>query len=418
MTREDRVNPSPRLAAVVVLLAIAMITTMVPTSLGAQDSVDSRDAEEPIEVPSGASTIEGCEFLQSWYDELLAKHETGTAVPLKYEPSDEDLAELGLPPADELLQMEFDEPTMFLDDGSTKTVPKKVLAPRSNNQKAEVPVHHDPGHDGGGGGGGGDDGGSGLNVTLPDGPGVATAGGTSCLGIRPGGWMFNLDGGTITWCTLAHQYGSTQISTAGHCGDNGNEITMIGIVGNNDLAPVLLDFGEVSQSQANGIGNDWALIDVYDRYQDLMTPTMCAWGGPFLGTYENEGVLIRGGWTGQGPQVEVNPDPTLVQGIEHYGHGIGIGTGGTPRAGVGASWQSDAFYFVGAIAPGDSGSGANTALTEAAGIITHLYVHPLMKEGVAVAAGTRVTEVGTPTMGLPVGVPAPLSVPVDAGAGS
>jgi hypothetical protein len=397
---------------VIVLLAIAMVTTMIPGTLGAEEAADATD-DGTFEVPAGTSTVDNCDFVQEGYDKLLAKHETGTTVPLEYEPTDEDLAELGLPPADELAEMEFDEPTMFKKDGSTKTVSKQLLAPRSQDQAAEAPVHHDPNHDGGGNDGG-DDGGSGPNVT---GPSVATVAGSSCLGIRPGGWIFNLEGGTISWCTLAHQYGSTQISTAGHCGAQGDEITMIGFVGDNELAPVLLDFGQVSESHANGIGDDWALIDVYDQYQDLMTPTMCFWGGPFLGTYTNEGVLASGSWGGQGPSVEVNPDPTLVEGIVHYGHGMGIGTSGTPRAGVGASWQSSAFYFVGAIGPGDSGSGANTATTEAAGIITHLYVHPVMKEGVAIAAGTRATEVGTPTMGLPVGVPAPLSIPVDGGSG-
>lgn len=381
-----------------------MVTTMIPGTLGAEEAADATD-DQALEVPEGVSTVENCDFLQEWYNELLAKHEPGTAVPLEYEPSDEDLAELGLPPAEELKAMEFDEPTMFHEDGSTETVSEDLLAPRTDQQRAEIPVHHSDNHDGGGGG----------SDNSSSGPGLATFAGSSCLGIRPGGWIFNLEGGTISWCTLAHQYGSTQISTAGHCGAKGDEITMIGLVGNNELAPVLLDFGQVSQSTANGVGDDWALIDVYDQYQDLMTPTMCAWGGPYLGTYENDGVLASGSWGGQGPSVSVNPDPTLVEGIVHYGHGMGIGTGGTPRAGAGATWGSDYFIFAGAIGPGDSGSGANTATTEAAGIITHLIVDPVMRDGVGIAAGTRATEVGTPTMGLPVGVPAPLSIPVSAG---
>jgi hypothetical protein len=405
LTREDATSTPARIGILVVVLAVAMTTAMFPGTLGAEEAAETT-TDDGFDVPDGVSTVENCEFMQDWYDELLAKHEPGTAVPLEYEPSDEDLAELGLPPADELTEMEFDEPTMFYEDGSTETVSPELLAPREPAD-FELPVHHRDGH-----GGGGDDDGS-SSDTVPDGPGVATVGGSTCLGIRPGGWIFNLEGGGISWCTLAHQYGSSQISTAGHCASTGDEITMIGFVGDNELAPVLLDFGETSQSTAGGVGDDWALIDVYDRYQDLMTPTMCDWGGPFLGTYENEGVLAAGEWGGQGPGVTVNPDPTLVEGIVHYGHGTGIGTSGTPRAGAGAVWGSDYFAFVGAIGPGDSGSGANTATTQAAGIITHIIVDPVMRDGVGIAAGTRATEVGTPTMGLPVGVPAPLKVPLD-----
>ena len=57
--------------------------------------------------------------------------------------------------------------------------------------------------------------------------------------------------------------------------------------------------------------------------------------------------------------------------------------------------------FFGAISPGDSGSGANTltgdsvgANREAAGILTHLYIDPLMRQGLGVMGGTRATQVG------------------------
>lgn len=386
----------------IVVVSVAMVTTAA-SGMVAQPPVD--DEEESLDVPADVALAAGCGVVQDWYDELLEEHEPGTAVPLMHEPSDDELADLGLPSADALVEMTFDDPTMFLEDGTTVTVSKDVLAPSKDAPDGEaVPVHHRDGHNNGG-----DDGGD-TGDDAPEGPGVATYAGTGCLGIRPGGWIFNLEGGTVSWCTLAHVYGD-QISTAGHCGQTGDRITMIGLVGNNDLAPVLLDFGEVSTSRDNGIGDDWGLIDVYDEYQDLMTATMCVWGGPFLGTYENEGTLVEGSWGGQGPQVTVDPDPTLVEGIVHYGHGAGMGTGGTPRAGLGASWGDSAFLFVGAIGPGDSGSGANTATTEAAGIITHIIVDPVMREGVGIAAGTRATEVGTPTMGLPVGTPVPLTVP-------
>lgn len=100
------------------------------------------------------------------------------------------------------------------------------------------------------------------------------------------------------------------------------------------------------------------------------------------------------------PQVHLNPDPSLAQVVVHYGHGLGVGTGGTPRAGVALAWLPDHFMFFGAVSPGDSGSGANVLLGEglgrtmqAAGIITHIWVDPMMREGVGIMGGTRATQV-------------------------
>lgn len=378
-----------RTIAITVTLVIAGLVAAGPVGLGDE----APQHQEPIqrvasveEVPS----MEGCDSLQAWYDKLLERFPTGTAVPLIRQPSDETLAEIGLPPAAELTEMSFEEPVAFLPDGTTRVVAPSLLAP------TEEPT-------GQGGNGGGSDSGS---SDLP----LATYAGTGCLGIRPGGWIFNLEGNGISWCTLAHVYGSSgsyEISTAGHCATNGEVLTMVGVLGGE--IPVLLDIGKMGNSHDNGIGDDYGLIDVYDDRQSLVSPTMCAWGGPFLGVYEREGILVQGHYNnGQGFSVSTDPDPFLIQGITHFGHGIGIGTGGTPRAGAGASWGPDYFTFVGAIGPGDSGSGANTATTEAAGIITHIIVDPLMRQGVGVAAGTRTTEVGTPVMGLPVGTPAPV----------
>jgi hypothetical protein len=71
--------------------------------------------------------------------------------------------------------------------------------------------------------------------------------------------------------------------------------------------------------------------------------------------------------------------------------------------------------FFGVINFGDSGSGANTvtgdtvgANMEAAGIITHIYVDPLMRQGFGIMGGTRATRVGTPTNGQIVPYPAPV----------
>jgi hypothetical protein len=115
----------------------------------------------------------------------------------------------------------------------------------------------------------------------------------------------------------------------------------------------------------------------------------------------------------------VTPDPTLVQQVVHYGHGAGIGTGGTPRSGTAITWRPDMFAFFGAITPGDSGSGSNTltgdtvgANREAAGINTHIYVDASLRTGVGLMAGTRATQVGTVANGQILPYPAPTPVPL------
>jgi hypothetical protein len=121
--------------------------------------------------------------------------------------------------------------------------------------------------------------------------------------------------------------------------------------------------------------------------------------------------------TGRRPGVSLNPNPALVQQLVHYGHGIGIGAGGTPRSGTAITWRTSHFMFFGAINFGDSGSGANTltgdalgANRQAAGILTHLWIDPLMRQGLGIMGGTRATQVaGTLANGqlLPYPAPAP-----------
>jgi hypothetical protein len=118
--------------------------------------------------------------------------------------------------------------------------------------------------------------------------------------------------------------------------------------------------------------------------------------------------------------VSVTPDPTLVQQIVHYGHGTGVGAGGTPRSGTAITWRANYFAFFGAITPGDSGSGSNTltgdtvgANREAAGINTHIYVDGSLRTGVGLMAGTRATQVGgTLANGQILPYPAPTPVPL------
>ena len=79
-----------------------------------------------------------------------------------------------------------------------------------------------------------------------------------------------------------------------------------------------------------------------------------------------------------GPTRAGAPAPGDV--VEHAGHGLVIGTGGTPRAGVvayrgtGDRNRGRAFSWVGASTPGDSGSAVRKANGAAVGNLTHLVL--------------------------------------------
>lgn len=327
-------------------------------------------AFEEFRVPSDLA----CQFHAAWAQELLATTPAGTWAPLAWSPSDEQLALLNLPPREYLRTHRFPEPTLVDATGATHVIPVEDL------ERA-------------------------LAQPAVGGPALAAYAGSGCLGIRPGAWLLLLTGG-IGWCSLAHVYGSPgsyAVSTAGHCGAVGDVATVIAAVGNHNglLQPVLLDFGRFSKSVENGPGRDWALINVDPAFQGLVSPTLCLWGGP-RGMFTSVGSLVGVHFAGNSfvPTVSVTPDPSLAQGVVHYGHGLGVGTGGTPRVGLDIAWSSDTFTFTGAISFGDSGSGGNTVggdapgdTMEAAGIITHLYVDPLLREGVGLMLGTRATQV-------------------------
>lgn len=307
----------------------------------------------------------GCEMMQAWYDDLVATQPEGTVVPLKLDPTDAQIAQLGLPSRAVLQGQRFPEPTLLLADGTRVPVDAARLA---------------------------------LGGDLA----LATYAGTGCLGIRPGALLLIIDQEGLAICSMAHVYGAPgnyQISTAGHCATKvGETMTVVAAVGNHQglAGPVLLDFGATAKTTGDGgPGRDWALLSIRPEFQDLVTPTMCFWAGPH-GRYTAQGevvdVNVPRRLNGL-PTVTLNPDAGLVQDVVHYGHGLGLGAGGTPRSGAGIVWASTYFAFVGTIAPGDSGSGANTATGQAAGIITHIGVDPWLRYGTGVALGTRVTQV-------------------------
>jgi hypothetical protein len=331
-----------------------------------------------------------------WVDRLLATHRSHTWAPMKATLTDADLWLMGLPPKRFLLGKRFSVPTAVYPNGRFVRLGAK-------------------GGKGKPGGGGGSGGGS-----SAAGPAIASFAGTGFFGIRPGAWLLTVTDKAIGWCSMAHVYGAPgayQVSTAGHCGKTGEIGTVIGVVGGHQFGgqtvPVLIDFGQyVSSTGDGGIGKDWALISVYSQYQSLVTPTMAFWGGP-IGMYTSTGEVVS-------PRGAIDPNPTLVQQIVHYGHGVGIGAGGTPRSGTAITWRPSYFTFFGAITPGDSGSGSNTLTgdaigdnREAAGINTHIYVDPSLRTGVGLMAGTRATLVrATLANGQLVPYPIPTPIPL------
>lgn len=334
-----------------------------------------------------------------WYDQLSAKYGVGNWAPMRFNLGNRELSLMGLPSKSYLVKNRFRKPT-FVSTAAGKGGGK--------------------GKPGGGSGGGGGGGATSNPLGLPA---LTTFAGTGWFGIRPGAWLLFVSGNSIGWCSAAHVYGSPgsySVSTAGHCGKPGDVVTMIAAFGNRADATgvVLLDIGTISTSHDGGLGNDWALIGVRPELQSLVTPTMAFWGGP-RGMFTSQGDAASVSFPGNSliPTPAVDPNPALVQQIVHYGHGTGIGAGGTPRSGTSISWRADTFMFFGAISPGDSGSGSNTLLgdapgdnMEAAGINTHLYVDPLMRKGLGVMGGTRATQVGG-TLANGQIVPYPVPVP-------
>jgi hypothetical protein len=169
------------------------------------------------------------------------------------------------------------------------------------------------------------------------------------IGIRPGSWMLAPSG-----CTMNFVFGSPgsySIGTAGHCGKTGQAVILLTLAPGG-ANPVLVDIGTIKKSVDGGIGNDFAIVSIRPQLQTWVSPTIAVVAGPC------------GSYGGSGPEA-----------VFHYGHGLAVGTGGTPRAGLALTWRASAFGWDGVAAFGDSGSAVrvNTGL-QAAGDLTHLVV--------------------------------------------
>lgn len=209
------------------------------------------------------------------------------------------------------------------------------------------------------------------------------------VGIRPGSQMIFPYGCTMNF--VFQKSGTYAIGTAGHCVDKvGQPVTLITIAPGDPVDPnnlVLVEIGEVISRTENGVGADFALVSIKPSLQSWVFPTIPVVAGP-CGAYTGNGVVSA-------DVVPLRGHATVDAGetIFHYGHGLGIGSGGTPRTGHALYWEPDAFWWQGTVVFGDSGSAARVGTTGlgAAGDVTHLIVLDNKHLGVT-AAGTRISK--------------------------
>jgi hypothetical protein len=185
------------------------------------------------------------------------------------------------------------------------------------------------------------------------------------VGIRPGSWMIAPHGCTMNF--VFAQGSSFAIGTAGHCTDRiGDRVVLLTLLPGTSN-PVLVDIGSVIRRHDGGIGDDFALVSIRPELNPWVSATTAVVGGP-CGTY-----------LGSGPES-----------VWHYGHGLAIGTGGTPRAGVALTWNANSFGWAGAAIFGDSGSPVRVTNLNAAGDLTHLVVNSAWLP--SFIAGTRIAK--------------------------
>jgi hypothetical protein len=186
------------------------------------------------------------------------------------------------------------------------------------------------------------------------------------VGIRPGSWMISPAGCTMNF--VFRQSGAFAIGTAGHCVNRIGEHVILLTLAPGTENPVLVDIGTVITLHDNGVGDDFALVSIRPALNPWVSGTIALIGGPC------------GGYYGSGPEI-----------VAHYGHGLAIGTGGTPRVGVALTWKSASFGWDGAAILGDSGSPVRVTNLKAAGDLTHLVVDTNWLP--SVIAGTRIGKI-------------------------
>jgi hypothetical protein len=202
-------------------------------------------------------------------------------------------------------------------------------------------------------------------------PGVPVAAPTDAplpseVGIRPGSWMIEPAGCTMNF--VFRQGSSLAIGTAGHCAAAGQPVVLLTLAPGG-ANPVLVEIGQTLVSHNNGVGDDFALVAINPALASWVSPTAAVVGGPC------------GAYGGSGPET-----------VWHYGHGLAIGTGGTPRAGLALTWRADSFGWDSPSIFGDSGSAVRVGTgLAAAGDLTHLVVDTNWLP--SFVAGTRIGKI-------------------------
>ena len=210
--------------------------------------------------------------------------------------------------------------------------------------------------------------------------------GMASSGIRPGTWLVTVTTGEevgFAWCTANFVFRKKSVyglGTAGHCAAKDalgayEDVTAYVVPPAGQGLPGFYHIGQFVLSRDNGVGEDFAMVRIYPQYVSWMNPTMPVWGGP------------TGVYTSSAPTV-----------VKHFGHGLVVGTGGTPRAGVAPIWDARggrAFAWYGAGLNGDSGSAVNVVTGEGAGNFTHIVVFDGIPGEIfpGMLAGTRLTHI-------------------------
>lgn len=187
----------------------------------------------------------------------------------------------------------------------------------------------------------------------------------SVVGIRPGAWMISPAGCTMNF--VFSKGGQFAIGTAGHCVEAIGQSVVLLTLAPGGSNPVLVDVGTVLAFRDNGIGDDFALVSIRPELYPWVSATTAVVGGPC------------GSYTGSGPET-----------VAHYGHGLAIGTGGTPRLGLALTWRTTSYGWDGLAIFGDSGSPVRVTTLRAAGNLTHLVVDTAWLP--SFIAGTRISR--------------------------
>ena len=187
------------------------------------------------------------------------------------------------------------------------------------------------------------------------------------IGIRPGSWMISPSGCTMNF--VFSKSGALAIGTAGHCVEKTGQAVVLLTLAPGTSNPVLVNIGSVIAFRDNGVGDDFALVSINPSLRSWVSPTTAVVAGPC------------GSYTGSGPET-----------VWHYGHGLAIGTGGTPRAGVALTWKTTSFGWDSPAIFGDSGSAVRVGTRlQAAGDLTHLVVDTRWLP--SFVAGTRMSRI-------------------------